>query len=217
MTPKPISATAVVLRQVAAERARTQAAGGASPASPRTRQDRGMIPPQFPAGPFQSDDHYGDDRRRGLIAAIEQAPSALRRAVGGLSDPQLDTRYNAWTIRQIVHHIADSHLNSYIRFKWTLTEEQPTIKAYDEGLWAALTDSKTGDIMPALALLDALHQRWVHLLRTMTAEQHARAYNHPETRERVTLAAALALYAWHGRHHTAQILWLREQKGWPLA
>ncbi len=176
-----------------------------------------MIPPQFPAGPFQPEDQYADDRRRELIDALAQAPAALRRAVSGLTEAQLDTIYKAWTIRQIVHHIADSHLNSYVRFKWALTEEQPTIKAYHEGLWAALTDSKTGDVAPTLALLDALHQRWVHLLRTMTVEQHARAFVHPETGGRVTLAASIALYAWHGRHHTAQILWLREQKGWPLA
>jgi hypothetical protein len=174
-----------------------------------------VTPPRFPAGPFQPEDGYGEDRRRELIAVIEQAPAALRRAVVGLTDAQMDTRYNAWTIRQIVHHIADSHLNSYIRFKWTLTEEQPTIKAYHEGAWAALADSRTGAIGPTLTMLEALHQRWVHLLRSMTSEQHARAFIHPETGDRVTLASAVALYAWHGRHHTAQILWVREQRGWP--
>jgi uncharacterized damage-inducible protein DinB len=176
-----------------------------------------MIPPQFPAGPFQPEDAYGEERRRELVAVIEQAPSLLRRAVCGLSESQLDTVYRAWTIRQIVHHVADSHVNSYIRFKWALTEEQPTIKAYHEDRWAALTDSRTGGIALSLALLDALHQRWVHLLRAMTAEQYARAFVHPETGARVTLAATVALYAWHGRHHTAQILWLRDRQGWPIA
>jgi uncharacterized damage-inducible protein DinB len=175
-----------------------------------------VIPPQFPAGPFEPENQYGEDRRRELIEVIERAPAVLRRAVSGLSDAQLDTLYKAWTIRQIVHHVADSHLNSYVRFKWALTEERPTIKAYHEGLWASLADSRTGEVAPTLAMLEALHQRWVHLLRTMTAEQYGRDFVHPETFSRVTLASSVALYAWHGRHHTAQIMWLREQKGWPV-
>jgi uncharacterized damage-inducible protein DinB len=173
-----------------------------------------MEAPSNPAGVFEEEDGYGPQRRAELIAAIENAPAALRRAVAGLSDEQLDTRYREWTLRQIVHHLADSHVNSYIRFKWTLTEAQPTIKAYDEGRWAALEDSRTGDTHAPLALMEALHARWVRLLRGMTEEQFARSFIHPENGQTVSLDAALAYYAWHSRHHTAQILWVRERHGW---
>src|SRR5690242_20659773 len=119
-----------------------------------------MAAPQYPAGPLEMDGH--DPRRRGeFIAVLEGAPAALRRAVAGLSDAQLDTRYRNWTVRQIVHHLADSHVNSYVRFKWALTEERPTIKAYDENRWVALEDSRAGDVAAPLALLDGLHARWV--------------------------------------------------------
>jgi hypothetical protein len=173
-----------------------------------------MTPPLFPAGEFVPEDGYGEARARELIAVIDEAPARLRGAVQGLTDSQLDTVYRAWSIRQIVHHVADSHLNSYIRFKWALTEDRPTIKAYHEGAWTALRDSVTGDVAPTLTLLDGLHRRWGHLLRTMTPEQYTRVFVHPETGAPVTLAAAVALYAWHGRHHTAQILWLRARHGW---
>src|SRR6266849_3847394 len=105
-----------------------------------------MNPPQNPAGEFAPEDNYGPDRRDEFIAALANAPAALRQAVAGLSEEQLDTPYKNWTIRQIVHHLADSHVNSYVRFKWTLTEERPTIKPYDEGRWAALADAHTGDV-----------------------------------------------------------------------
>src|SRR5579859_4271198 len=126
-----------------------------------------MTAPQYPVGPFVPDDATRVPRRQELITVLADAPVALRAAVAGLTDAQLDTRYRNWTIRQIVHHIADSHVNSYIRFKWALTEETPTIKAYDEGLWARLDDSRLGDVQPALALLEGLHARWVQLLRSM--------------------------------------------------
>jgi uncharacterized damage-inducible protein DinB len=173
-----------------------------------------MTAPQYPAGPLESEPASGPQGRSALVAAIQAAPAALRAAVAGLSQAQLDTRYRNWTIRQIVHHLADSHVNSYVRFKWALTEERPTIKAYDEGRWAALEDSRTGDVGAPLALLEALHARWVQLLRSMSDEQFARSFVHPETGDVVTLDAALRYYAWHGRHHTAQIRWLREQNGW---
>jgi hypothetical protein len=173
-----------------------------------------MEPPQYPAGPFQPEEAPDASRREELIAVIETAPRLLRRAVAGLKDAQLDTRYKNWTIRQIVHHIADSHMNSYIRCKWALTEETPLIKAYDEGRWAALEDSLHGEVEPPLAFLEGLHRRWVQLLRTMTAEQFSRSFMHPETGQRVVLSSALCYYAWHCRHHTGQISWLREQKGW---
>src|SRR5437870_4791261 len=133
-----------------------------------------MDAPQNPAGAFTPEEGYGPSRRAGLIADIENAPAAMSRAVAGLSEEQLDQRYRNWTLRQIVHHLADSHVNSFIRFKWALTEERPTIKAYDEGRWAALEDSRTGDVGPPLALLEALHARWAQLLRSLSDEQFGR-------------------------------------------
>jgi hypothetical protein len=173
-----------------------------------------MHAPQNPAGEFVPEENYGRERRDELVAVIATAPQALREAVAGLSEEPLDTRYRNWTIRQIVHHLADSHVNSYIRFKWALTEDCPTIKAYDETRWAALEDSRTGDIHVPLALLEGLHARWVQLLRSMTEAQFARAFVHPETGKTVRLDLALGSYAWHCRHHTAQITWLRGQRGW---
>ncbi|MFO0969352.1 MAG: putative metal-dependent hydrolase [Gemmataceae bacterium] len=174
-----------------------------------------MMAPQYPAGPFEPHPTALDARRRAaLIADLETAPAGFRAAVSGLADDQLDTPYRNWTIRQIVHHVADSHVNSYIRFKWALTEKQPTVKAYDEGRWAALEDSRTGDVSEPLSLLEGLHARWVQLLRSLSEEQFARSFIHPETDAVVSLDAALSYYAWHGRHHMAQVQWLREQNGW---
>ena len=173
-----------------------------------------MEAPQNPAGTYIPEVNYGPDRRAEFIAVIESAPRDLRKAVTGLTESQLDTRYRNWSIRQIVHHLADSHANSYLRFKWTLTEEQPTIKPYDEGRWAALNDSLLGNIQAALALMDGLHLKWVQLLRSMTDEQFSRTFFHPETKQVVGLNSILSYYAWHCRHHTAQINWLREQNGW---
>jgi hypothetical protein len=170
--------------------------------------------PQFPAGAFVPEEGISSQRRDQLVAVIAQAPAAMRQAVAGLSDEQLDTRYKNWTLRQIVNHLADSHVNCYVRFKWALTEDQPTIKPYDEGHWAALADSRTGDLAAPLALLEGLHARWVHLLRSMTDEQWARSFFHPETGQTVMLSSALCSYAWHCRHHTAQITWVRQQRGW---
>jgi uncharacterized damage-inducible protein DinB len=134
--------------------------------------------------------------------------------VTGLSENQLDTRYRNWTVRQIVHHLADSHLNCFVRFKLALTEETPTIKPYDESRWAELEDAKVGDIRPSLALLQGLHSRWTRLLRSMTDGHFARSFFHPEKGQNVSLSSALCYYAWHSRHHTGQILWLRQERGW---
>jgi uncharacterized damage-inducible protein DinB len=172
-----------------------------------------MEAPQYPAGPFVPEEGYDAQRRAELIAVLAEAPAALRGLVGGLPDERLDVRYRNWTIRQIVHHLADSHVNSYIRFKWALTEDRPTIKAYDEGRWAALEDSRAGDVRAPLALLDGLHARWVQLLRSLTEEQLARAFLRPETGSAVSLNAALCYYAWHCKHHTAQIAWLLRRQG----
>ena len=172
-----------------------------------------MQAPQNPAGEFVAEENYSPARHDEFIATIEKAPAAMRDAVKGLDNDQLDTKYRNWTIRQIVHHVADSHANSYIRFKWALTENNPTIKAYDEGLWSELQDARTGDIAAPLALLDGLHAKWVQLLRSMSEEQFSRPFVHPEGGPRI-LRGILPYYAWHCRHHTAQIIWVRRQRGW---
>ncbi|RNC80679.1 MAG: putative metal-dependent hydrolase [Phycisphaera sp.] len=173
-------------------------------------------PPNFPAGsmpsPLPEAFTLGD--LAPFIARIESAPRLLREAVGGLTGAQLDTAYRNWTVRQIVHHLADSHANCYIRFMWALTESSPTIKAYDEGAWSALQVSRTGDIEPALVLLEALHAKWVMLLCSMSVDDFARTFTHPETGDLVRLADLPALYAWHAEHHTAAINWLCHDRGW---
>ncbi len=173
-----------------------------------------MEPPQNPVGEFVKEESCDSVRLAELIDQIESAPAVLRKAVAGLSAAQLDTKYRNWSIRQIVHHLADSHINSYIRFKWALTEDLPTIKAYFEDRWVALEDSSTGAIDEPLALFEAIHARWVQLLRTMTPADFERSFIHPETGQTVSLKSALGYYPWHSRHHTGQIVWLREQHGW---
>lgn len=172
-----------------------------------------MEAPKYPVGPAEAEETMDAARRAELISQIEQAPVFLLQALAGLNEEQLNTVYKNWTIRQIANHLADSHVNSYIRFRWTLTEDKPTIKAYNETLWSELPDAKAGGMEPTLLLLAGIHQRWVRLLRAMTEEQFARAFVHPDGRT-ITLTRALGIYAWHGRHHVGQILWLREQKGW---
>jgi uncharacterized damage-inducible protein DinB len=170
--------------------------------------------PQYPAGPFVPEQGYGRARREEFIKEIERAPEKLRKAILGLSDTQLDTRYRNWTIRQIAHHLVDSHINSYVRFRLALTEDRPTIKPYDEARWVMLEDARAGDLKPSLMLLEGLHSRLVLLLRSMSDEQFDRAFFHPETGQVTSLSDALCYYAWHCRHHVGQIEWLRAQKGW---
>ncbi len=172
-----------------------------------------MDAPQWPAGPFSPEGALAPHRRFELVAEVGAAPAGFRAATAGLSDDQLDTKYRNWTVRQIAHHVADSHVNCYVRFKLALTEDVPTIKPYDESRWAALPDSR-GDVAAPLALLEAVHARWVQLLDTMTEGDFGRAYFHPELGTTMTLDEALAMYAWHGRHHTAQVRWVRERWGW---
>lgn len=149
------------------------------------------------------------------INTIAKFPEDLRSCVEGLSDEQLDTSYRpgGWTIRQLVHHVGDSHVNSYVRFKWTLTEEQPVIKAYYEDRWAELSDSK-GDIIPSLGLVKALHSKWVILLNQLGGRELRRSFIHPETQKEVPLWLNIGLYDWHCRHHLAHISGLLERKGW---
>ena len=170
---------------------------------------------RYPIGPFVLPANVTKADRDGYIAVLEAAPDKLRAAVSGLDKMQLDTPYRdgGWTVRQVVHHLPDSHLNSYMRFKWALTEDKPTIKTYFEERWAELPDTRETPVAVSLDLLAALHKRWVILLRAMTEADFTRTFVHPENGAR-TLAESLALYAWHGKHHTAQIMQLREQKGW---
>jgi uncharacterized damage-inducible protein DinB len=170
---------------------------------------------RYPIGRFETPPRPDDTQRARLIAEIEEAPAALRRAVAHLDDAQLDTPYRegGWTVRQVVHHLPDSHLNGYVRFKLALTEDEPTIKPYMESLWAELPDARTAPIAPSLDLLEALHQRWVTVLRNMAPEAFDRTYRHPHT-GLSPLWRALALYAWHGRHHVAHITTLAARTGW---
>ena len=174
-----------------------------------------MPDPRYPVGPFALPAVMTAGDRERFIAVLENAPDKLRAAVLGLSEAQLDAPYRdgGWTVRQVVHHLPDSHLNSYIRFKWALTEDAPTIKAYFEERWAELPDTRETPVPVSLDLLTALHQRWTTLLHALTETDFARTFAHPETGAQ-TLAESLAYYAWHGEHHTAQIMQLREQKGW---
>jgi hypothetical protein len=171
---------------------------------------------RFPIGEFQieSDDLTHEQRQR-FIHQIAATPANMRFAVMGLSDEQLDTPYrpDGWTIRQVVHHVPDSHMNAYIRFKLALTEDNPTIKPYDEARCAALEDSRLAPIDASLNLLESLHQRWITLLMSLSPEDWTRSFQHPE-RGSVSLNMNLALYAWHGRHHVAHITSLRERMGW---
>jgi DinB superfamily len=169
---------------------------------------------RYPIGKPERPEHLTDEQRREFIDAIAVAPAKLRAAVTGLTQQQLDTPYRpgGWTVRQVVHHLPDSHMNAYVRFKLALTENEPTIKPYHEGAWANLPDSKAA-IEPSLALLDALHQRWIVLLGTLAPADWQKKFNHPESGPN-TLDRALAVYGWHGRHHVAHITSLRERNSW---
>lgn len=168
-----------------------------------------------PIGPQPQVTELGAAERAELIGQLASLPAEFRAAFAGLSNAQLDTPYRdgGWTLRQLAHHVPDSHLNAYTRTKLALTEDRPTIKPYDQEAWAGLPDART-DISVSLDLLSALHARWVALLRALSAEQWARTFIHPEYGRETTLDGLLASYAWHGRHHTAQVLALRRRQGW---
>jgi hypothetical protein len=170
---------------------------------------------RYPVGRFQAPAVITPEDRTRFISIIERLPNSLRAAVAGLSREQLDTPYRdgGWTIRQVIHHLADSHMNSFIRFKLGLTEDSPTIKPYDEAACAELADSLGMPVDSSLMLLDGLHQRWTVLLRSMDQKQFERTFNHPDL-GLVKLDVNLALYEWHCRHHTAHITSLRERRGW---
>jgi hypothetical protein len=174
---------------------------------------------QYPIGKFEwiapENDEQMLKRRAHYIDVLLRLPAELRSAAAGLDQKQLDTPYreNGWTVQQLIHHVADSHMNAYIRFKLALTEREPTIKTYRQDLWAELPDSAGTSAETSLKLIEALHARWVNLLRSMTAEDFARTLHHPE-QGTVSLDRMLAMYAWHSAHHTAHITGLRHRKGW---
>jgi hypothetical protein len=163
-----------------------------------------------PTGPLTS------SQRQTAIRSIAATPENLRAAIAGLSEYQLNTEYRpgGWTVRQVVHHVPDSHMNAYLRFKWALTEDTPMIKPYDEAKWAELDDGKSKLVEESLSLLEALHKRWVFLLSSMQPADFERALNHPEWEKPGTLDVMLALYEWHGKHHVAHITELRKREGW---
>jgi hypothetical protein len=173
-----------------------------------------MTPPDNPAGAYIADPNPSVERRAELIGEVERLPSHLRGLVAGLTAVQLDTKYKNWTVRQIVHHLADSHLNAYVRMKLALTEDQPTIKPYNETKWSQLPDAVGMEAEVSLRLLDGLHARWTAAWRAMTSADFERGYFHPEYGRTIRLAEALGMYAWHCRHHGEMIAWLRKQHGW---
>jgi len=174
-----------------------------------------MTDQRFPIGKFHFDGPPSEAQRAELITSIEDAPAALHTAVAGLSPQQLDTPYRegGWTVRQVVHHVPDSHMNAYVRFKLALTEDEPTIKPYAEDRWAQLADTQSTPINVSLQLLDSLHSRWVRLLRSLQSGDWTRTFRHPEL-GLVSLEKNLALYSWHGNHHIAHVTELRKRMGW---
>lgn len=172
--------------------------------------------PRYPIGPFESVGRpLTDEERARHIDAIAGTPAAIRTAVTGLHDDQLDTPYRegGWTVRQVVHHLVDSHVNAYIRFKLAVTEDTPTICTYEESLWAGLPDGRDAPIGGSLDILDPLHRRWVSFLRNLEAEDFRRPLRHPEMGE-IDVDFLLEMYAWHGAHHVAHVTALRDDRGW---
>jgi hypothetical protein len=170
---------------------------------------------RYPIGEFQYAGPATDEQRQKWIMEVAETPARLRGAIQGLSPEQLDTPYRpgGWTVRQVVHHLADSHMNLFIRIRLALTEQEPTIKPFQEALWAELSDARTGPVDLSLQLLEAMHRRWVMLLQSFRPEDWQRVYRHTEMGV-ISLEKAAAMYAWHGRHHVAHIMTLRQQKGW---
>ena len=179
-------------------------------------KDTAAVDLRYPIGPFRFDGDASRGRREQWIGEVAAAPAQLRAAVAGLTTAQLETPYRdgGWTVRQVVHHLPDSHLNAYTRIKLALTEEEPTIKPYQEARWAELPDARGGEIEPSLNLLEHLHQRWLMLLRQLNTADFNRQFRHPEHGRIFNLSETLALYAWHGRHHVAHITALRQRMGW---
>lgn len=174
-----------------------------------------QIDPRYPVGQYEPKP-FSEDQKEEWLADIRFLPQALENAVANLDEQQLHTPYRegGWTPHQVVHHVADSHMNAYIRFKLGVTENNPTIKPYEEKLWAVTKDVENLPINISLTLLFALHQRWYEYLKYFTNADWERTVYHPEHQKTFTLWHLLGMYAWHCRHHTAHITSLREQKGW---
>ncbi|MFZ5434197.1 MAG: YfiT family bacillithiol transferase [Calditrichota bacterium] len=172
-----------------------------------------MTDPRYPIGQFSWKGSLTPDERRTMIRAIAETPAKLRAAVVGLSEAQLDTSYrdDGWTARQVVHHVADSHLNAYVRLRLTLTEQEPIVKTWDEAAWAELIDARTAPVEISLRLIEALHERWTLLWESLNDGDFARTFKHPEYGVR-SLDWLLAIYAWHGPHHAAHIELVRQKK-----
>ena len=170
---------------------------------------------RYPVGQFTWSGPNTREERARFIEDIAALPQKMRSAIAGLNDAQLDTPYRdgGWTVRQVVHHVPDSHVNMYIRLKFALTEDEPTIKPYDENVWAELPDGKSGAIEGSLSLLDGLHYRMASFLRSLSEADVQRKFTHPEIGV-ITIDRCIASYAWHSRHHVAHITSLRERKGW---
>ncbi|HSP17122.1 MAG TPA: putative metal-dependent hydrolase [Thermoanaerobaculia bacterium] len=171
--------------------------------------------PRYPVGPFQPKASTTLAERKALIRQIADAPAALQKAIDGLNVAQLDTPYRdgGWTIRQVVHHVPDSHMGGFMRLKWAMTEDAPTIKAYDQDAWSKLPDVSATPVAVSVALLDNLHRRWMTILTSLDDAAFARALVHPD-HGRVTVDWLVQMYAWHGRHHVAHITSLRERMRW---
>ncbi len=170
---------------------------------------------RYPVGPFVAPASFSAADRAAAITTLAEFPARLRLACAGLTDAQLDTLYRpgGWTVRQVVHHTADSHINAYVRTKFALSDDNPTIRPYPEAIWAEMADAKSAPVSMSLTLIDALHGRWVMLLGSLAPGQFARTLLHPE-RGPMTIDDVLAMYEWHSRHHTAHITALRDREGW---
>lgn len=171
---------------------------------------------KYPIGKYQAPKKFTVAYKNDCIERIEALPKKLKRAVKGMTASQLRTKYRpgGWTVRQLLNHIPDSHLNAYIRFKWTLTEKTPMIKAYDENLWVSTNEVKSFDLKNTFTLLEAHHARWAELLRSMSMKDFNKAFKHPATGKKNSLSKWIGVYAWHGEHHLAHITELKKRKGW---
>ena len=171
--------------------------------------------PRYPVGPWDRKSRFTAAERAAHVDSIAATPAAMRAAVAGLSDAQLDTPYRegGWTLRQVAHHVPDSHANAYIRLKLALTEDNPTIKPYDEAAWAKLVDSRDTPVETSLRMLESIHERFVLLLRSLDEAQCARTLEHPDNGT-MTIDMLIGMYSWHGRHHVAHVTSTRERMGW---
>ena len=174
-----------------------------------------MEDPRYPIGKYETRP-YSNEQLQEWLLAIQDLPVQMEYSIHNLDDAQLNTTYRegGWTVKQLVHHVADSHMNAYIRFKLGLTEENPTIKAYHEELWAEMADTTNLPINISLTLLHALHRRWYEILKNMSETDFQRTLFHPQHKKEMSLWYLLGMYAWHGRHHVAHVTRLRERKGW---